>query len=209
MKKLLVLLGVIGILLFSNQAQAITIVETGESASDWGGPVLGGGQWLAARFDLSQPYTITDIYGWIKGGSGSSYDGIITLAIYPDLGGLPNGSQQLFADTFSTYNPVDALGWHGLSGLDWSLGTGQYWAAFEVRDQGGYSGYMTPVVNPLGSLDYAYSSASQTWNYWENGNYGIKIYAEQGGSVVPEPATLSLLGLGLLGLAGLKRKEKK
>jgi hypothetical protein len=40
----------------------------------------------------------------------------------------------------------------------------------------------------------------------ENGQRGIAIASPQ--SLVPEPTTLAIFGIGLLGLAGMRRRRK-
>ena len=55
-------------------------------------------------------------------------------------------------------------------------------------------------IGEVREFNYPFNYAPQKWNYGQ----GQPMY-----TWVPEPATMLLLGLGLLGLAGIRRKFKK
>jgi hypothetical protein len=98
--------------------------------------------------------------------------------------------------------------WLGPHGLSWDLGPGTYWVAYQVNynDPTEFAA-PNPVPSPLANYAYA-------WNY--NGGWveadqidlGLRVSGTPQ-SVVPEPATLTLSGVGLLGLAlGAWRRHK-
>lgn len=200
MKKLLLLLGIIGILTFLNQAQAAIIVDTGSGPIETEGWVIDGDnhQSLAAKFSLTQGYALTDIYGWM-GLAGPS--GTAKISIYGDAGVIPSTSI-LYSQDLSLTNP--AVNWYGLSGLNWNLASGNYWLVFEPGSSQLEAFMPSPSASPLLNEAF-YLPGAGVWQQNNIMDLGIRILGNP--TATPEPATMSLLGLGLLGLMGFKRKK--
>jgi hypothetical protein len=207
-------------LLFAvNLSQAATVVDTGPGPTDTTVPYysLYAGQYpqfLAGQFSLSQAYTITEIDGWMYPWNATK---TFTIAIYGDGGLVPNSiqyfSQQATVGICPATGPCPSIGWYGLSGLNLSLNQGTYWAAFEVRTGDDFFGTMPSNATALPAQPLAHYASynSGEWHVDRADPYplntGIRIFGDEASSV-PEPATMILLGIGLLGVAGVRRIRK-
>jgi hypothetical protein len=185
-------------------AYAGWIVDTGPGPSSGGGLVLSNHDaWFAGRFTLNDNYTITDIDAWLV----SSLYGHLTYKIYGDSStGTVPGSSLINSTTIERlFNQSNFVpDWVGPSGLNWDLSAGTYWLALEVTDSF-EAALLYPPVSPLSA--YAINQQG-VWRPYSTDQYprftfGVRIYGE---TQVPEPATVLLLGLGLAGLAGMRRK---
>ncbi|MCA9432219.1 MAG: hypothetical protein KC940_17035, partial [Candidatus Omnitrophica bacterium] len=164
-------------------AGATLIVDTGQPPPSFSGGTLYSGQWLAAEFTLSQEYSITGVEGWMW----KNFSGLMTLAIYTDGGSTPG--TELFSTVFTADLPMTGsanAGWVGAHGLNWALGPGTYWAAFEVRT-GQTADFAMPNSPPNPLSGYAWKG-SGSWNQ-QFSTTGWRVYSE-----VPEPTTMALLG---------------
>lgn len=106
-----------------------------------------------------------------------------------------------------------------VSGLNLTLNPGTYWLTVAPIGVGaeldrsfnsttsGLNAVGTPTGNNLNaffdSSYFGYTFYPTTWTSGSMTDFSMGI----AGSVIPEPATMSLLGMGLLGLFGLKRKK--
>jgi hypothetical protein len=104
------------------------IVNTGPGPETLPGFSLGGLQWVAVEFDVTEPVTITRIDGWIL----VFREGFLDLSLYSDGGEVPG--ELLFRDT--GFVNGGNTGWRGISGLNWTVTPGTYWIGFEPRSDG-------------------------------------------------------------------------
>jgi len=181
------------------QASVFTgvIVDTGPGSVSGPQWALSSNQGLSGEFSVYIPVKVTDVQGWINGGNGTA-----TAAIY--MVGIDKPGTELYSAAFTADAASD---WDGASGLNWLLGPGTYWVAFEVRSGQTLIGNMpSPSGSPLGNE--AYSSAAGTYFPYDALQLGVRIFGEeQTQTQVPEPMSLALFGLGLGGLAVTRRRR--
>jgi len=189
-------------LLTAGNAQAVSsyIVDTGPGAES-GGLTLTSDQWLAAKFTLDRPYTITSIEGWMVN-LASVFELPVFSVIYGDAGDIPDTSDNRFEQSFDLLPNFFEAGWYGIDGLALDLDAGSYWVAFEVRDPEAFASGAMPPTPAQELSDYAFRTALGGWGGKDDANLGIRIGA------VPEPgsALLIAMGLGVLSVGRSKRR---
>ena len=184
-------------IVFSHQARADIIADTGTPTQVGSASILSDGQWLAVEFSIGQNLKLSSLEGFINADSGNPDAATFTLAIYSNGASKPDTSNELF----SQQAIFTGDGWNGLHGLNWALDAGTYWLAFEVRSTDTLQGLM-PVVAPH-PLPAAWSDGSSAYTPVSGSsyNFGVRI------SSVPTPPALWLLVPGLL-MMGLKRQRQ-
>ncbi len=205
---------IIGLLLFAPETRASVLVDTGSPATTQTGAVTVCGscdtnssaQSVALQFSLTNSYDITSIQGFLWY---NTTPGSLTLALYSDLNGLPG--TQLYASQFidDSGQPMSGfgglVGWSGLSGINWTVSPGNYWASFEVRSGQTFFGalpFPAPIELQAAVKNYAYPN----WN--ANGGAGGGLIVSGDLTPIPLPAPSYLLGSGLIGLFGAARRRK-
>lgn len=167
-----------------------------------GGYGKGCAQSVALQFTLNGSAKITSADGYLWSGIAP---GTLTLALYSDANGLPGA--ELFSQQFGVpfTGSGSAANWFGVSGVNWDVAQGKYWAAFEVRSgQSFYGALEIPAPTRLPAVvknDYF-----TVWNIGGTGG-GLRVAGEYV-SAVPTPAGMSMMlaGLALVGAAARRRK---
>ena len=182
-------------------AFAMPLVDTGAPPVNViSGSVLSPDQWLAGQFTLNQSAAVGSIQGWM--GSDFGTGGDATVKLYTDSAGLPGA--ELFQSSFTV--PANSLttDWYGATGLNWLLGQGTYWAAFEADGTNTLAvsdGFM-PDGAPAPLAAYAYNNGL---GYVQSTDLSFGVRIEP----VPEPSTFILLGAGLTGIGLLRKRARK
>lgn len=169
-----------------------------------------------AQFTLTEPYYITTIQGYVDFLQESQlYTGIYQVQQIPD----PDELQPVLTQIY--YGSVEFTkayyGWAGPSGLSWYLEAGTYWISFYAERSSLADAYMGSRNSQVGYVpnrlvemfsdqsSFPIESIPLDECWYETLNLGVRIEGVE--ASVPEPATMVLLGLGLLGLAGIKRRQ--
>ncbi len=199
-KKLFFVMSVMVFTVFiSSACWAALIYDTGPGSDSSYGWSLNSGQWLGKRVNFSQDYNIDKIEGWMNVYSNGAGEYRTTIYTDSDLDLLPDTLLYSYTETLTSLQPA---AWRSFD-VDFQLSKDtDYWVFFETDSASG--GAMPGSATPPDSLQYYGRQPGIGFYVAENYDFGLRLYSEAG--VVPEPSSLSLLGLGLFGL--MKRRRK-
>lgn len=186
-------------------ARATLVVDTGTPNNAVGtGLSFNSTRSFAGQFSLAGGLTINSIQGYFNTDVGS-----VTISLFTDGEGFDGGvspDTSLRSTTFNT--GVAALAWTGASALNWAVGPGTYWVVFtSTYAAGSQSSMVGTVANRLDAY-----AMTQNGHWYDAVDLdlaqGLRIDASAATASVPEPGTMALFGLGLIGVGALTRRRR-
>lgn len=145
---------------------------------------------------------------WVLSPGGGRTD-ITFLATEPDTGGMNNvtaGKASLFGGVYFTGPGVVEVEWTGLDPLGMTTITGRV----DWRQNSPGWQLLDPIaLTELGFADYANGMGARLKVIFEGAQAALFLPKSADYRIIPEPTTLSLMGLGLAGIGYRRNSSKK
>lgn len=211
---LVIVAGILGMLLIS-PAWATSLYTNGsmDSTSVEGGSPIQG-YWVSNSFTLSETSTVTSIevglwvYNWYE------WDPRNTIVGFDwSIGSSANTATEASGTATTLTNLTNTLYlqvpefdiYKSAFSLNETMGPGTYWLTLQNAEQ------TRNISQPVAwvSINNGISRQNVNGNLMTESTYSNYFQVYGNTSSVPEPTSILLLGLGLFGLAGIRRKFKK
>ncbi len=222
-KSLFLLISLAGVLIFST-AMATTI-DTTSTFTTGGGASLGPLNSNSYSWDVGQTFTLQSgddtnldsVTFYLANNSGESQQ--VTVSLYEGSSLIAGGTTIQLGDTTGNDSAtdydeyLDCMINYAASGNSISLtvGTEYLWVLEGTSGTDVLVGAVNnnPYANGAAYVRSAGTTSWQNWHTEKDVAFIMELSGDSGGQdAVPEPATMLLFGIGLLGVAGIGRKQK-
>ena len=197
-------------LCFAVPASAAVILTFGQSASNQAITATANGAGTSTTIAATNaPISITQIDGGVPSPALFDLNVTSTTAAQP----LAGGGFQHYSGSFSITSGAGGSGTNFLSGsfsdIVVGVGTGGVLAAGAPPDTINFTSSVIPVLDLPRAIALAFANLSPAFNI-DNatiGSFTSSVSGTFSANAVPEPVPLAVLGVGLLGLAMVKRRK--
>lgn len=210
----------LALILAAPAAQATTLVYRNGLPDNTGGGAEMASYLEADHFTLGAAATVTNVRFWAFKGVGygspdpGGYNESIVWGIYQNSGSVPGTSVASGtanpSEVFRTTIIIDNVDYGDSYRYDFSipsrsLGAGTYWLSLHngPLDSIDVSNLYWETSDDVGNYAYKVPDFSGDWIPYGGSTYAFELY---NGNPVPLPGAVWLLGSGLLGLIGLRKK---